>query len=75
MLFYLFLISTAWAVLMTTWSCVHNDPFLSATKNKKRTERTEVVSIVVSGRHVRVLCFADDTCAEMICDLSRIVHD
>lgn len=75
LLFYLFFISTAWAVLMTTWSCGHNDPFLPAIKNKKRTEKAEVVSIIVSGRHVRVLCFGDNTCAEIICDLSRIAHD
>lgn len=38
-------------------------------------EKTEVVSITVSGRDTSVLCSEDSIYVEMICDMSRIACD
>lgn len=52
-------------------------PFSPWYKDQKvlTEEKTEVVSIIVSGRHASVLCSGDSIYAEVIWDLSRIVHE
>lgn len=52
-------------------------PFSAWYKDQKglTEEKTEVVSIIVSGGHASVLCSGDSIYAEVICDLSRIVHE